>query len=175
RAARARRPGARRARRRRPRTTTSTGRRCRPSPAPGYSAEPPHRNRDLGAGLDAERARVRPRRHRLRELGPDEVEPDPVLRGEPGRQLARLDEAAIRRPALRLAVVVRAVAAREEAEAAQRRELVAEGVGHARFEPADRAGAGSGEDDPALPRLPQDRVDAVHAPDTQHARAWRAP
>src|SRR5207244_12727024 len=112
----------------------------------------------------------RPGRPRPGGRGPGEAGPDTARRGEPGRKLARLDEAAIRRPALRLAVVVRAVAAREEAEAAQRRELVAKGVGHAGLEPADRAGAAPSEDDPALPRLPQDRVDTVHAPDREHVR-----
>src|SRR5205085_5393250 len=121
--------------------------------APGYSGKAPHRERFLEPRLDAERAGVRPPRHRLRELGADEVEPDAVLRREPRRQLACVDEATVGRPPLRLAVVVRTVAAGQEAEARKRRELVAEGVGHAALEPADRPGADPGADDPALPGL----------------------
>ena len=68
--------------------------------------------------------------------------------------LALRDKAPVERAALRLAVVVRGVAAGQEAEpVVERRERRPEGVRRPRLEPAERAGGDSREHDAALPRV----------------------
>jgi hypothetical protein len=62
--------------------------------------------------------------------------------------------------------MVHRVARRQEPETLDRaRHAVA--LRHARREPAHRAGADAAQHDPALPRLPQDGVDAVRSPDRE--------
>src|SRR5207244_1338216 len=90
------------------------------------------------------------------------------------REVAR-DELGVTRAASLLAVVVRTGAAGEEAEpVAHPLELRAERVGDAGLEPADRTGAPPGEDDAGLPRLAQDPVEAVRAPDGEQVRGAAA-
>ena len=67
-------------------------------------------------------------------------------------------------PAPFLAVVMRAGAAREEAEALHGGQLGPERIGDAVLEPADHPGAPAGEQHSALPRFAQDRVESVCAP-----------
>ena len=93
-----------------------------------------------------------------------------VVAGDPGREAVAY-EARVHRPAALLAVVVRARAARQEAEpVAHPGELRPERVGHAGLEPADHPGAPAAEQHAALPRLAQDRVEAVDAPDRERVR-----
>src|SRR5262245_55081079 len=117
--------------------------------------------RDLAVGVEAIRGRSVASGDDLRRLSAVEahgyVVGDPDPRRQPGAHEFR-----VARPPALLVVVVRARAARQEAEAVEPGELRAEGVGDAGLEPADRAGAPAGEDDAALPRLAQDRVEAVH-------------
>ena len=74
------------------------------------------------------------------------MEADAVVGGDPRE--ARLDELAVARAAMLLAVVVRARATRQEAEAVHRPELRAERVGDAVLEPADHPGTRAPEDEP---------------------------
>src|SRR5439155_24121495 len=53
-------------------------------------------------------------------------------------------------------------------------ELGSKRVRHARLEPADHPRAPAAEDDTRLPRLAQDAVEAVHAPDGEHVRGAAA-
>src|SRR5439155_395799 len=70
-----------------------------------------------------------------------------------------------------LAVVVWTRAAREETEAvAHALELRPERVRDGGLEPADRAGAPPGQQDPVLPRLAKHLVEPVRAPDPEGVR-----
>src|SRR3954465_9710135 len=55
--------------------------------------------------------------------------------------------------------------AREESQTLHDGELLRTRIARAFFEPAQRAGARTAEDDPFLPRRPQDDVDALRFPD----------
>src|SRR5207248_7630438 len=68
----------------------------------------------------------------------------------------------------------RAGTAGEQAEAIHRRQLGAERVGDAVLEPADHPGAPAGEQDSGLPRVAQDLVEAVLAPDRERVRGVAA-
>ena len=68
----------------------------------------------------------------------------------------------------RLAVVVRAVAARQEAETWDRRKRTGHRIGEAVLEPADRAGAGAAEDDAFFPCRAQVPIEFPFAPDGEH-------
>src|SRR5439155_20909784 len=84
---------------------------------------------------------------------------------------AGVDELAVTRAAALLAVVVRAGAAGEEAEAvAEVLELQAERVRDHGLEPAEHPGANAEQHDAALPRLPEDLAEAVNPPDREHVR-----
>src|SRR5262245_27073073 len=66
------------------------------------------------------------------------------------------------------ALVVDAVAEREEAEAAQPRRLAVEAADRL-GKPAERAGRETAEDHAGFPGLAQDRVDPVRPPDPEQA------
>ena len=92
------------------------------------------------------------------------MDTDVVVRRDPRGKPVR-DKLRVHRPATFLAVVVRARAAGEEAEAVHRRQLGAERVRDAVLEPADHSCAPARQQDPVLPRLPEDLVEAVRTPD----------
>mgnify|MGYP003694646273 CR=1 FL=1 len=77
----------------------------------------------------------------------DEVQRRAVVRGVAGRKPVA-DEPLVGRPAVLLAVVVRTGASRQDPEPVAEGGQRAEGIGHARLEPADHARADAGEDDP---------------------------
>jgi len=74
----------------------------------------------------------------------------------------------IRRTPLGLAVVMRAVAPLEEAEALQGGERAGDGIGDAFLEPADRPGAHAAENLALLPRFPEDAIQLPLPPEGEH-------
>src|SRR3954467_10091526 len=97
----------------------------------------------------------------------------PVVERDPRRE-AVLHELPVDRPSELLAVVVRARAPGQEAEpGAEPRELWAERVRDACFEPADHPCAPTRQHDAALPCLAQYAVEPVRPPDGEqvHSRA----
>src|SRR5581483_6742014 len=123
----------------------------------------------LAVARHPERRLARAARHDLGEIRTRVVEGYTVFRGDPLRK-AVVDQLAVARPPPLFAVVMRARAPRQEAEAVHPLELRAERIGHARLEPADHPGTRTPEDAAVLPRLSEQRVDAVHAPDREHVR-----
>src|SRR5262245_51362758 len=75
----------------------------------------------------------------------------------------------IRWPSLNFAVVMGTATSRQKSQASQRTQSVGEGIGETLLEPADRAGAHAGEDDPRLPRLAQDFFHPPIFPDGNQA------
>src|SRR5581483_10280758 len=124
----------------------------------------------LAARVDAVDAGALARRERRVQLGADVVNAREVVGGDAGRE-AFADELRVAGPPQLLAVVVRAGAARQEAESVPHAlELRAERVGHPGLEPADHPGAPAGEHDAGLPGLAEDPAEAVDAPDGEHVR-----
>ena len=123
---------------------------------------------DSPVGVDPVGARAVARRHRLEQGRALEMERAVVVGGDAGRKDALRDEAAVDRPAARLAVEVRAHAPREQAESVGEPVDASIGVGDPALEPAQRPGRHAGHHHARLPGLAQDRVDAVRAPDREH-------
>ena len=91
-----------------------------------------------------------------------------VVGGDAGRQRALGDEPVVDGPPPRLAVEVRAHAARQEAQPVGETVDGAVRVGDPALEPAERPGRHPGHDDARLPGLAQDGVDPVRPPDREH-------
>src|SRR5512133_261646 len=103
------------------------------------------------------RRRLGTARDDLVQLRADKVQADAVV-GSEALGESSLDQLVVARPAALLAVVVRARAAGQPAEAVHPVELRTERVGDGRLEPADHPGARAEEDDAVLPRIAQRRV-----------------
>ena len=117
-------------------------------------------------GVDAVGAQAGAGGDDLGEAGAAEQQADAVVDPVAGRQRARRHRGQVRGPAVGLAVVVDRGGAGQEAEAVDRPRPRSP-LGDAGLEPAHRAGAEPGQHDPGLPRLAQDRVDPVRAPQRQ--------
>jgi hypothetical protein len=97
-----------------------------------------------------------------------------VVRGVAGGK-ALVDQGTVPGPPKLLAVVVRAEASGQEAEAVvERRQLLPERVRHAALEPAVGAGARPSQHGASRPRLAQRDVDAVDSPDCKGVRGVAA-
>ena len=147
-----------------PRSTAASGRRARARPGARRpaGARPPRRPRPRRARRRRRRGRSPPRPARCRRRA-GRRRRRRRSRGGSSPVADRLEED---RAAVGLAVVVDGVRVGQEAEAG--------GDGRARharsspgLEPAHRAGGDPAQDDPAIPRLAQDRVEPVRAPDRQ--------
>ena len=145
----------------------------RTAPKPALTSQA-RRKRRLAVRADPVAGRALAHRPDLRKLRADEVQRGVVVCGVPGGE-AVLHELPVDGAPPLLAVVVGAGAPREQAEAvAHPLELRAERVGHAGLEPADHSGAHARQDRALLPRLAQQRVETVDAPDREHVRGVAA-
>src|SRR5204862_5710460 len=106
------------------------------------------------------------RRHDLAQLHADVVDADVVVRGDAAREAVRV-ELRVDGAAAFLAVVVRSRAPGEKAETVHRGKFGPERIRDAVLVPADHPGAEAGEQDARLPRLAQDLVEPVQAPDRE--------
>src|SRR6266550_2557688 len=86
-------------------------------------------------------------------LGADEMHAGPVLDGDPGSKFPGGQKPVIGRPALHLAVIVRAAAARKKTQTIERTQPLRERIRQALFKPADRARAHAREHNARLPSL----------------------
>src|SRR5581483_4899248 len=137
-------------------------------------AKPADVERPLAVRVDAVPAGRRRRRDDLVELRSDIVRARRVVERDPAGEAVG-HEARVDRPAQVLAVVVRTGTAGEEAETVRERgKLRPERVGDTCLEPADHPGAPAAEEDAALPRLPQHRIEAVRPPDGEHVHGVAA-
>ena len=84
-----------------------------------------------------------------------EMDARPIFDGNARRDFTGREEPMIRRPSLRLAVVMRAATSRQKAETLQRPQAIGERIRKPLVEPADRARAHPREHDARLPRLPE--------------------
>src|SRR5262249_35494703 len=99
------------------------------------------------------------------ELSADEMERRTVVGGIAGRERTALDEIVVNRATRGLAVIVRAMAAADPPKRVDRREAWAEGIAHARLEPAKRPSAEPGEHLAAPPLSGEEPVESPFAPD----------
>src|SRR6476619_3383358 len=126
-----------------------------------------HLHHPLPYRVEPVAARLRTRGDDSTQLGIDEVQRRAILGriagAHPGAQKVVVGTASAR-----VALVVDAVAERQQAESLNRSWLTVE-AGHRVGEPAERAGREPAEDDAPLPRFAQDRVDAVRPPNAEQA------
>src|SRR5262245_55126628 len=85
------------------------------------------------------------------------------------RHLSGRDELMHRRPALGLAIEVGTSGPWKKSETRDASQPVGPGIGDADIEPANRAGADTSQDDPRLPRPPEQPRDLPVVPGGQHA------
>jgi regulator of PEP synthase PpsR (kinase-PPPase family) len=136
-----------------------------PRPAPALTQQAGFEHSFAG-GLDAIRGGAFARSNNLTKLGADVAKSDVVVGRNAGWQSFRHQTCEDGTAPL-LAVVVRACAPRQEAEALHRRKLGTERIGDAVLEPADHSGAPAGQQHALLPGLPQDLVETVRSPDRE--------
>src|SRR5688572_33069563 len=105
----------------------------------------------------------------MRERIIDVVQSNAVVGRYAGDHFARRDQPPECRPALRLAVVMRAATPGEETEAGERGERTCDGVGQSLFKPADGAGAHAAQHHAVLPRGAQVDIEAPITPHSEHA------
>lgn len=97
-----------------------------------------------------------------------------VVAGIAGRHFAIEEGGGVERFAVGFAVIMGTVTIGEETQSVHDRQIFWSGVAITGEEPADGAGAASGEYDPFVIRFPQDGIDALCFPDGDHVQGIAA-